>query len=211
MFGFSYYVLTPFINFYFLKKADITESHTTKEDLEFTNYDYENYLKYILEKAQIEEKKPFIIVFDNLDRVDNDTVLNTLSLIQLTNEILEKSKFKKIYFIIPIDMERLEKTVKTIITGNNDDEEKKFAKDFLVKIFPYKVNVPDIKHSNWRKFFVNKIKEAFGSIIKEEDVFFIRRVFEKSISKSQEKNLTPREIKNFINSLVENYLYWENS
>ncbi len=205
-------IINNFINFYFLKKVDIIESHTTKEDLEFTNYDYENYLTYILDKANLNEKEPFIIVFDNLDRVDDETVLNTLSLIQLTNETLEKSNFKNVYFIIPIDKERLEKTIKTIIAGNsnNEPEKEKFAKDFLEKIFPYKINIPNIIHSEWRKFFSNRIRESFGSHINEDDISFIRRVFEKSISNSKEKNLTPREIKNFINSLVENYLYWEN-
>ncbi|WP_457622549.1 P-loop NTPase fold protein [Persephonella sp.] len=201
--------IEKFIDFYILKNAEIDESHTTKEDLEFTNYDYENYLEYILKKAQI--NKEFIIVFDNLDRVDDETVLNTLSLIQLTNEIIEKIGFKNIYFLIPIDKERLEKTVRTIIAGNsnNEPEKEKFAKDFLEKIFPYKVNIPYIIHSEWRKFFNEKIKEAFGSIINDKDTFVIRMIFEKSINESEEKNLTPREIKNFINSLLENYLYWE--
>ena len=202
--------IKDFIDFYILKNAKIDESHTTKEDLEFTNYDYENYLKYILNKASLNEEEPFIIVFDNLDRVDDETVLNTLSLIQLTNEVLKENK--NIYFIIPIDKERLEKTIKTIIAGesNNEPEKEKFAKDFLEKIFPYKINIPDIKHSNWRKFFKEKIQEAFKTEITEDDISFIRRVFEKSINNSREKNLTPREIKNFINSLVENYLYWQN-
>ena len=202
-------ILTDFINFYFLKKTNITESHTTKEDLDFTNYDYENYLNYILDKSKAGENGKFIIVFDNLDRVDDDVVLNTLSFIQLTNEIIERyNKNNRIYFLIPIDKERLENIVKTMITEDENREEK-FAKDFLEKLFPYKVNIPNIYHSNWRKFFSNKIKESFGSCINEEDIFFIRRVFERSITKSKEKSLTPREIKNFINSLVENYLYWK--
>jgi len=206
-------ILTDFINFYFLKKTNITEFHTTKEDLDFTNYDYENYLNYILDKSKAGENGKFIIVFDNLDRVDDDVVLNTLSFIQLTNEIIERyiekyNKNNRIYFLIPIDKERLENIVKTMITEDENREEK-FAKDFLEKLFPYKVNIPNIYHSNWRKFFSNKIKESFGSCINEEDIFFIRRVFERSITKSKEKSLTPREIKNFINSLVENYLYWK--
>ena len=218
-------ILTDFINFYFLKKTNITESHTTKEDLDFTNYDYENYLNYILDKSKAKagENGKFIIVFDNLDRVDDDVVLNTLSFIQLTNEIIERynknnkrynknnkryNKNNRIYFLIPIDKERLENIVKTMITEDENREEK-FAKDFLEKLFPYKVNIPNIYHSNWRKFFSDKIKESFGSYINEEDIFFIRRVFERSITKSKEKSLTPREIKNFINSLVENYLYWK--
>lgn len=98
LFSVSWFALESVLNFYFLKKVDITESHTTKEDLEFSNYDYENYLKYILNKASLNKEEPFIIVFDNLDRVDDATVLNTLSLIQLTNEILEKGNFKSIIF-----------------------------------------------------------------------------------------------------------------
>lgn len=211
-----YSFLPPFINFYILKKAKTTEYHTTKEDLEFTNYDYEKYLCYILQKAKennrLKENDLFVIVFDNLDRVEDETVLNTLSLIQLTNEAINKSGFNNIYFLIPIDKERLEKTVKTIIAKSDSDntEREKFARDFLEKIFPYKVTIPNINHTNWRKFFTELMKEAFGSSgISDGDILFIRRLFEQAIIESN-TNLTPREIKNFINSLVENYLYWKN-
>lgn len=209
-------VLSDFINFYFLRKANITESHTTKEDLEFTNYDYEKYLSDIIkiakEKNKFDTNSPFIIVFDNIDRVEDETVLNTLSLIQLTNEAISKFKFNNIYFLIPIDKERLEKTVKTIIakSDSDDGEREKFARDFLEKIFPYKIIIPNISHTNWRKFFAELIKEAFSSSnISENDILFIRRLFEQAIIESN-TNLTPREIKNFINSFVENYIYWQN-
>jgi len=202
-------ILTNFINFYFLKKVEITESHTTKEDLEFTNYDYENYLNYILNKAAINEKKPLIIVFDNLDRVDDETVINTFSLIQLTSESLEKKGFKDVYFLIPIDKERLEKTIKTIIVENNNDEseKEKFAKDFLEKIFPYKVEIPNIYHSDWRTFFNRRIKESMP-FLDENVVREIRLLFEEGTTIDK---LTPREIKNFINNLVENYIFWGES
>lgn len=208
-------ILTNFINFYFLKKVDITESHTTKEDLEFTNYDYGKYFFYIMNKAKERGKlnmdRPFVIVFDNLDRVEDEAVLNTLSLIQLTSEAINKLEFNNIYFIIPIDKERLEKTIKTIIaeSDTDDTEKERFARDFLEKIFPYKVTIPNIRHTNWRKFFAELIEEAFDSL-SENDVLFIRRLFEQTIVESK-TILTPREIKNFINSLVGNYIFWQNS
>jgi len=213
---FSIEKLDDFIKFYFFKKIDVTESHTTKEDLEFTTYDYANYFKYIFTKKHEKNNKenngnneePFIIIFDNLDRVDDGTVLDTLSLIQLNNEVIKKENLNNIYFLIPIDKERLEKTIKSII---NEDEEnpKKFVKDFLEKVFPYKIEIPNITHCDWRKFFNDNLNKAFNNSLKEQDILFIRRFFEEIIKKT-DNNLTPREIKNFINNLVQNYLFWKN-
>ncbi len=220
VFVLSYFILDSFVSFYFLKTANITELHMTKEDLEFTHYDYEKYLEQILKAAREKKQKfnlekPLIIVFDNLDRVDDKTILNTLSLIQLTTEIIEqnldkKDIFKNLYFLIPIDKDRLLQTIKNGIAENSNES---FAEEFLKKIFPYEVNIPEVKHSNWRAFFNKMFKEAFEPSDKDNNelggkLLFIRRIFEESI-RSSRNNLTPREIKNFINSLVSNYLFWK--
>lgn len=214
-----------FVTFYLMKKINLTETYITREDIEFTSYDYENYLKKVLSvagKKKLNHMKALIIVFDNLDRVDDETIVNTLSLIQLTIEIIERNQefnknlekenvLENLYFIVPIDKGRLLKTIENGIFKGKVD--KNFAEEFLKKIFPYEVNIPEIKHSNWRAFFDKMFKEAFEPSDKDnnelgEKLLFIRRIFEESI-RSSRNNLTPREIKNFINSLVSNYLFWE--
>ena len=210
-----------FIEYYVLKKYNLTETHATREDLEFTNYDYEIYFERIFQVAKnkrgngksVDVSQPFIIVFDNLDRVDDETILNTLSLIQLNTEIVKRNPElnRNLYFVVPIDKERLLKTIENGVFKENADNI--FAEEFLKKIFPYEVNIPEIKHSDWRAFFDKMFKEAFEPSDKDnnelgEKLLFIRRIFEESI-RSSKKNLTPREIKNFINSLGSNYLFWK--
>ncbi|WP_051654319.1 P-loop NTPase fold protein [Persephonella sp. KM09-Lau-8] len=201
---------------YFFKKSNINEVHSVKEDMEFMSHDYKKHFEEIIWKAKnkLENIEKFIIVFDNLDRVEDETLMNTLSLIQLTQETFEeieknnnqneqiKNILGKFYFIIPIDRERLENTIKSSMPSEKDSQ---YAQDFIEKIIPYKTIIPDIYHNNWREFFNERIKEAVPKL-SEPTINEIRLIFEKIATVD---NLTPRKIKNFINDLVENYIFWK--
>jgi hypothetical protein len=69
-----------------LKRIDLEENKIKTEEIDFTNFDYQELFKLIVKKYFENEDKKLIIVLDNLDRVDDTIVLNSISLIQATIE-----------------------------------------------------------------------------------------------------------------------------
>ena len=205
-------IFTPFIS----GTLNVRDTQLTVESLDFSNMDFQWLLKEIIKKANSNNsEKEIIVVLDNLDRVDNETVLKFISLIQAALESLKSDDHKdklseKLVFIVPIDKERLLQILSSVANPvKNLEDGDNFAEDFIEKIFPYSVQIPEIVPSNWKEFFKEKFKEAFPDL--EVDPFeleMIIRVFKAGIDTSGEK-LTPREIIHFINQMVLNYLYWQ--
>ncbi|MEC9492295.1 P-loop NTPase fold protein, partial [Flexistipes sp.] len=115
--------IKQFMNYYLGKNIDLTENHLTQEDLEFSSDFYQRCFDFIInpENKNSDGYENIIIVFDNLDRVDEDTVLDVLSMLQLSvqNDANEKSKS---WFIVPIDKDRLSGILSKQFknTGNNN-------------------------------------------------------------------------------------------
>jgi len=75
------------MDYILFKKINYNETLTSSENEDFSNYDYQDYFTKIVEKYLTDNnKKKIIIVLDNLDRVNDDIVLNSISLIQTTIE-----------------------------------------------------------------------------------------------------------------------------
>ncbi len=200
-------IIAPFVS----GTLDVETSQITSQTMEFTNYEFQRLFKFLIsEYFKKESLDSLIIVFDNLDRVDDETVLKFLSIIHSLVESKKEKDFEnKIVFIVPIDKQRLLSIFNKMATEN---EKSTFAEDFVEKMFPYSVEIPNIKQSKWRDFFKNKFKEAFYGVKRKHmdlDLEVIIRIFLAGIEESNE-NLTPREIIYFINHIVSNYLYWGN-
>ena len=200
-------IISPFLS----GTLDVTDSQLTAENLEFSNYDFQKLFNFIVDRySEKSRDERLIIVLDNLDRVDNATILKFISLIQTIIEGLEKefpdeAASKNPIFVVPIDKKRIISIFKNLTKESNDNT---FAKDFVDKIFPYSVQIPNIGQSNWKQYFRDKFKEAFEDLnIETFDMELIIRVFLCGIDENKE-NLTPREIIHFLNQLVINYMYW---
>jgi hypothetical protein len=75
------------IDYILFKKINYNETLTSSENQDFSNYDYQEYFMTIVKKyLDNKNKNKLIIVLDNLDRVNDEIVLNSISLIQTTIE-----------------------------------------------------------------------------------------------------------------------------
>ena len=173
----------------------IDEQFTSSEEPSVT--EFKNWLQVIsnqLEKKKSPKKK-VIIVFDNMDRLPSDKVIQLWSLI---HTFFAGSDFKNIWAIIPFDYRHLCEAVLS------DDKENTIKfKQFINKTFPIVFTVPKPVITDYRKLFKTFFEKAFGK--GEHDEEHICQVF-----MCLEESPNPRTVICFINELVALRLQWPN-
>ncbi|MCK5599754.1 hypothetical protein KAI78_09040 [bacterium] len=202
-----------------LLKGDynITDTNETEQSEDFPSYVYKQLFLEILENIDGSSLDELVIVLDDLDRVDNGTIMRMISLLMLTIEGLksyENEKFNNVWFVIPIDKERVKAVFSSIknnsyvnesINGNDKQnlgqQLNHFEEEFIEKVFPYTIEIPDISQLNWRNIFKEKFEELFGKEKEKENILI--RIFYLFLSDS--KPITPREIINYLNEVSINY------
>lgn len=179
------------------RKGDdrIDEQFTSSEEPSVT--EFKNWLQVISNQLEEKEspKKKVIIVFDNMDRLPSDKVIQLWSLI---HTFFAGSDFKNIWAIIPFDYIHLCEAVLS------DDKENAIKfKQFINKTFPIVFTVPKPVITDYRKLFKTFFEKAFGK--GEHDEEHICQVF-----MCLEENPNPRTVICFINELVALRLQWPN-
>ena len=171
------------------RKGDdrIDEQFTSSEEPSVT--EFKNWLQVISNQLEEKEspKKKVIIVFDNMDRLPSDKVIQLWSLI---HTFFAGSDFKNIWAIIPFDYIHLCEAVLS------DDKENAIKfKQFINKTFPIVFTVPKPVITDYRKLFKTFFEKAFGK--GEHDEEHICQVF-----MCLEESPNPRTVICFINELV---------
>lgn len=179
------------------RKGDdrIDEQFTSSEEPSVT--EFKNWLQVISNQLEEKEslKKKVIIVFDNMDRLPPDKVIQLWSLI---HTFFAGSDFKNIWAIIPFDYIHLCEAVLS------DDKENAIKfKQFINKTFPIVFTVPQPVITDYRKLFKKFFEKAFGK--GEHDEEHICQVF-----MCLEESPNPRTVICFINELVALRLQWPN-
>lgn len=179
------------------RKGDdrIDEQFTSSEEPSVT--EFKNWLQVISNQLEEKEspKKKVIIVFDNMDRLPSDKVIQLWSLI---HTFFAGSDFKNIWAIIPFDYIHLCEAVLS------DDKENAIKfKQFINKTFPIVFTVPKPVITDYRKLFKTFFEKAFGK--GEHDEEHICQVF-----MCLEESPNPRTVICFINELVALRLQWPN-
>lgn len=179
------------------RKGDdrIDEQFTSSEEPSVT--EFKNWLQVISNQLEEKEspKKKVIIVFDNMDRLPSDKVIQLWSLI---HTFFAGSDFKNIWAIIPFDYIHLCEAVLS-----EDKENTIKFKQFINKTFPIVFTVPQPVITDYRKLFKTFFEKAFGK--GEHDEEHICQVF-----MCLEESPNPRTVICFINELVALRLQWPN-
>ena len=97
--------------------------------------------------------------------------------------------------------------IKSEIKNNNIKDN--FTEWFIDKTFSVIVDIPILEQSNWRTYFKEEIIKAFWEEkIDLLNMWYLISSFYELIIKN-DKKITPREIINYINELVSNYMFFE--
>lgn len=177
------------------QKSDdtITEQFISSEEpsvMEFKNWMHA--ISSHLGKAK--EKKKVIIVFDNMDRLPSEKVMQLWSVIYT---FFAGSDFENIWTIIPYDHKHL---CEAIYESNKNEFKDKF-KRFINKTFPVVYTVPQPVITDYNKLFNKYFEDAFGT--EEHDQKHICQVF-----MLFHVNPNPRTVISFVNELVAMRLQW---
>lgn len=174
----------------------IDEQFTSSEEPSIT--EFKNWLQVISNQLEKKEssKKKVIIVFDNMDRLPSDKVIQLWSLI---HTFFAGSDFKNIWAIIPFDYVHL---CEAILPSEKKEIDK--FKQFINKTFPIVFTVPKPVITDYRKLFKTLFEKAFGK--NEHDEEHICQVF-----MCLEENPNPRTVICFINELVALRLQWRSA
>ena len=184
------------------QKSDdtITEQFTSSEEpsvMEFKNWMHA--ISSHLGKAKGNKKKKVIIVFDNMDRLPSEKVMQLWSAIYT---FFAGSEFENIWTIIPYDyMHLCDAIYESGEDGKIKDSDKSKFKRFINKTFPVVYTVPQPVITDYNKLFNKYFEDAFGT--EEHDQKHICQVF-----MLFHVNPNPRTVISFVNELVAMRLQW---
>lgn len=184
------------------QKSDdtITEQFTSSEEpsvMEFKNWMHA--ISSHLGRAKGNKIKKVIIVFDNMDRLPSEKVMQLWSAIYT---FFAGSEFENIWTIIPYDyMHLCDAIYESGEDGKIKDSDKSKFKRFINKTFPVVYTIPQPVITDYNKLFNKYFEDAFGT--EEHDQKHICQVF-----MLFHVNPNPRTVISFINELVAMRLQW---
>ncbi len=153
--------------------------------LAFSGEQFGKIFKDMVKKARGEnESRKILIVFDNLDRCEKNSVLETLSTIKTYLD------FPGCLYIITCDDQALKKHLQTVY-GENESQE--FSKDFLDKLFQVTFRFPSLVEKD-RDAFIGRCIGELGLQLNLESERQVRQILTLAY-----KGQTPRQIKRFLN------------
>lgn len=146
-------------------------------------------------------KKPVIIVYDNMDRLQVDKVSGVWSSV---HTFFSEVEYERIYTIIPFDRTQIQKALGDYQNSNICKNEWIIDGDnYINKTMKVIYRVPPPVLSDWKGFFKLKAKELFQEL-DENKIITMRNIYDtNSIS------ITPREIILFLNDIYVLYDQWE--
>lgn len=163
-----------------------------KDPIEFTN-EFNNLLNAI--KSEI-----IVIVFDNLDRVSGEKAVEIISTIKTFLEpIDEENTSKQVVFIIPCDDTAIKKHLRSVFQKDQVDttETRKYIDEYLRKFFNTIIRIP--------AFNVDEMEDFTWQLLVDTEIQDFQEKELSSLITSVFKD-NPRQVIQFINSLIANYL-----
>ena len=181
----------------FASKTEITVT----EDRITDPHEFEGEFKRVLEHLT---NARVIIIFDNLDRVSGENALEIISTIKTFLEPADKAiERKEVVFLLPCDVEAIKKHLKKVLRDDNsiDSDTDVYADEFLRKFFNTILWIPDFYSIELEKFATDKLQETKIKEFNDDHLaWLIIQVFKDN----------PRQIIQFINTLISNYILLAN-
>lgn len=173
----------------------IDEEYTSSEEPSVA--EFKNWMRAISDylRDANQEKKRLIIVFDNMDRLPSEKVMQLWSSIYT---FFAGGEFEHIWTIIPYDYKHL---CEAIYGCNSKNDDKERIKQFVNKTFPVTYHVPQPVITDYRKLFFTYFDKAFGNGVHDGE--HICQVF-----MHLEGNPNPRTVIRFVNELVAMRQQW---
>ena len=178
----------------------IDEEYTSSEEPSVA--EFKNWMKAISDHLSTCKGrcKKLIIVFDNMDRLPSEKVMQLWSSIYT---FFAGGEFENIWTVIPYDYKHLCQA----IYGSDDKNDGKVEdveriKQFISKTFPITYHVPGPVITDYGKLFYTYFDMAFGP--EEHDREHICQVFT-----HLEEHPNPRTVIRFVNELVAMRLQWK--
>ncbi|MDT7831787.1 P-loop NTPase fold protein [Flavobacteriaceae bacterium S356] len=176
-----------FSNSFILEKKTTVKKSRIQDPLEF-----ENSFHNILENLTSNVNK-IVVVFDNLDRVNGKKAVEIISTIKTFLEPIDKKNVRNIVFIIPCDSIAIKKHLASTFSVNDTQ----YADEFLRKFFNTIIWIPEFYINELEKLAIEKLEESGIIDFKNDELSaLIVLVFDKN----------PRQIIQFINILISNYI-----
>ena len=177
----------------------IDEEYTSSEEPSVA--EFKNWMRAMSDYIGSTKQKynRLVIVFDNMDRLPSEKVMQLWSSIYT---FFAGGEFKNIWTVIPYDYKHLCQAIYgSEEGGGSKKEDKERIKQFISKTFPITYHVPEPVITDYKKLFYTYFDEAFGA--DEHDREHICQVFT-----HLESNPNPRTVIRFVNELVAMRLQW---
>lgn len=144
-------------------------------------------------EKEIKNKGKLILVFDNLDRLDNDKIKSLWSSIHTF--FAEDNYTFDSWVIIPYDKSKLEEHLENGYHG------------FISKTFSVNFRITPPVVTQWESFLNYNFDEAFGKdLVNKDEKEYAIKLFD---ILSSHDTIKPRQIINYVNNLVSMYKEWK--
>jgi hypothetical protein len=183
-----------------------TETETTAaETPDPTSVEFDQLFRELLGDAfKGKTQRRLVLIVDNLDRVDRDSALKIWTALQTflqRDTYVNEPWHDQVWVLVPHAPEAIG-LLQAVRLGDSDPQNGLVRDDgtaFLEKSIQVRIELPRPVLSDWREYFLARLREAFPEHDPEEfePTFRVYRERRSGISKPP----TPREIKTFINDL----------
>lgn len=180
----------------------IDEEYTSSEEPSVA--EFKNWMKAMSDYlgSTKQQYHRLIIVFDNMDRLPSEKVMQLWSSIYT---FFAGGEFNNIWTVIPYDYKHLCQAIYgSDVNDSEEGENSKRIKQFISKTFPLTYHVPEPVITDYKKLFYTYFDLAFGAV--EHDREHICQVFTHLKEKPN-----PRTVIRFVNELVAMRLQWSDS
>ncbi|WP_412560903.1 P-loop NTPase fold protein [Winogradskyella sp. MIT101101] len=179
----------------FIQVKKVTKSQDRFKD----PYEFETEFKRILKEGFLKQK--LVIAFDNLDRVSGEKAIEIISTIKtFLDPIDEEVTDRDIVFIIPCDERAIKRHLQKTLHYSADfkgQQYHQYAGEYLRKFFNTIVWIPDFYTNELENYATRKLKATKIKDFENDELSaLIVWVFDEN----------PRQIIQFINVLISNYL-----